>query len=171
MEFYKIGLMTIFSLKKLHFVGPSGRVDTASKKVHILILFNLDATKILTRSSEQRVSVVYSPEALWMLKETWTLKLQLYKGGFTQNASARFHQFGASVQKIIFTVMLRKTRTCVHTQRERLFCSDPFVRRVGRFRQRFKIWYLDSSFPRVHPILMVDHCCKLAYFTVKYGHI
>ena len=63
----------------------------------------------------------------------------LSKGVFTPNATARFHQIGATVRKILFNVMLRKTRTCIHTQRERPFCSDPFVRCVGRVRQRFEI--------------------------------
>ena len=43
------------------------------------------------------------------------------------------------VRKILFDIRLRKASSCIHTQRKRPFCSDPFVRHVGRVRHRFKI--------------------------------
>ena len=102
------------------------------------------------------------------------------RGRFTPNASARFHQFGASVRKILFNVMLRKTRTCSPSQRERPICSNPFVRRVGCVRQRFKynIWTLHFHafiwfywWIRVAKLAGVFYSLIWSYLAVKYQFV
>ena len=106
------------------------------------------------------------------LKKISSEKNSTMRGRFTPNASARFHQFGASVRKILFNVMLRKTRTCSPSQRERPTCSNLFVRRVGRFRQRFKynIWTLHfHAFTRFYWWIRVASWRILQYNLIIFG--
>ena len=92
-----------------------------------------------------------------------------------QNASARFHQFDASVRRILFNVMLRKQRyvnnvaLCAFTHNAsvrfamiRLFgCSGASGRGL-----KFNIWTL--HFPA---FIRFYWWPGLAYFTVKFDHI
>ena len=82
------------------------------------------------------------------------------KGGFTPKASVRFHQFGASVRRILFNIMHVK-RAIAFTHNASVCLSGESSRGLifGRF-----ISTRSSDFT-------CGKGCKLAYFKVKFDHI